>query len=490
MPRVILDIGDESPQTCTESLESADILLTRAEYCKINSNVRHIPYCNNFELFDHLKKIKTSENPRLVIFYDSKRKLPFIFQIAKTYGYFNTKIVYGSKCIFWHTLSFWEVYNYILSVSWIDFFKSSRTTKPEINSVTCRHSGSHTIDNTTQGNEPVFDCPENEKRDEPSVGCFSPIFYHYTCNQLEPISTVNYLGPVSMHAQLDGLGAGAYCFSDHKKPMRFPYFYYKDAHSMHPLVNKELKGGWVNLTCFSNGYAHWMLDTMPALYLAKEKLNLDKQLGLIVNSFSKYQTDSLKLLGLDDKDVHILEPACCLDVENLVDITIPINTHAVKNGFRPHVSRDYLQPLVNYLVEMAGRENVDTDFPEKIYIKRRKDVERAVINENELEVELMKSGFTSIDLEGLSLVKQIALFQRAKIVISAHGAGLANLIFGSELKVIELMHPHIVRPHFYHISHDWGFKYDVVVGRTLMNYKTPGFYVDVNAVVKKLEKHY
>jgi capsular polysaccharide biosynthesis protein len=110
-----------------------------------------------------------------------------------------------------------------------------------------------------------------------------------------------------------------------------------------------------------------------------------------------------------------------------------------------------------------------------------------VANERSLLDALAQRGFSAVDLDQLSITDQIRLFRNAECVVAPHGAGLSNLIFGRNLKVVELIHPHLVRSHFGRIARDWGFEYTAVMGHTFMNARVPTFTVEVSEVMRRLD---
>ena len=61
------------------------------------------------------------------------------------------------------------------------------------------------------------------------------------------------------------------------------------------------------------------------------------------------------------------------------------------------------------------------------------------MNFRQLEPILKKYHFEIVDLEGMRVSDQILLFQNMKILLSVHGAGLTNMIFSDNLKIIELI---------------------------------------------------
>lgn len=90
----------------------------------------------------------------------------------------------------------------------------------------------------------------------------------------------------------------------------------------------------------------------------------------------------------------------------------------------------------------------------KIYISRKEAGKRRVENESELVPILQEHGFEILQMEKLSFREQRELMRQNKVLLSIHGAGLANLIFMPEgSKVIEL-HPDVERYNscFYHLA--------------------------------------
>jgi len=76
---------------------------------------------------------------------------------------------------------------------------------------------------------------------------------------------------------------------------------------------------------------------------------------------------------------------------------------------------------------------------EKIYISRRNANWRVILNESDYIDHLEKEGFQIIDFETLPVKDQIKKIQSTKKIISAHGSGLTNLIFGNNnIQVIEV----------------------------------------------------
>ncbi len=94
------------------------------------------------------------------------------------------------------------------------------------------------------------------------------------------------------------------------------------------------------------------------------------------------------------------------------------------------------------LVTRAVGEGEDSNTS-PVYISRRDSGRRVMRNELALEEALSQRGVKSIVLTGLSLADKIKLFQKAPLIVGAHGAGFGILPFAEPgRKVIEILPVH------------------------------------------------
>lgn len=99
----------------------------------------------------------------------------------------------------------------------------------------------------------------------------------------------------------------------------------------------------------------------------------------------------------------------------------------------------------------------------RLYISRTKY--RKLTNEKELYGALKRLGFKKIKPESMSLDEQVSWFQSAEIIVSPHGAALANLVFCQPgTKVVELFSPSYLEPHYWLISRLLSLDYRFIVG--------------------------
>ncbi len=111
MSKIILDIGDESPETYSKQCHSSDIVIAKFNYIKLPYFIK---YSSPNELYKIISSLRKEDNHKLLIFYDSKKKLLLILNIALNYGYFKTKTIYGNRSLLWHWLLFYEVIDFLL----------------------------------------------------------------------------------------------------------------------------------------------------------------------------------------------------------------------------------------------------------------------------------------------------------------------------------------------------------------------------------------
>jgi capsular polysaccharide biosynthesis protein len=76
-----------------------------------------------------------------------------------------------------------------------------------------------------------------------------------------------------------------------------------------------------------------------------------------------------------------------------------------------------------------------------------------VTNEDELWPWLKSRGFVKVSCEDLTWGEQIAVFRHAKVIVSAHGAALANLVFCARgTKVVELFNRSYVNGYYWRLA--------------------------------------
>jgi len=168
-------------------------------------------------------------------------------------------------------------------------------------------------------------------------------------------------------------------------------------------------------THFRNVYYHWIFDILPQFLVVKSIAEISV---ITLPLKFKFQTESLNYFN------------------NEITIYNNPNIYYIEKLIIPNPTTKNLMPF-NYAIKYL-REKVchGAHVDDLIYITRNKGFKRRILNENKLINYLRKEGFNIFTLEELSFQEQKRIFENAKLIISAHGSGLTNIIFSSERTTI------------------------------------------------------
>jgi len=195
-------------------------------------------------------------------------------------------------------------------------------------------------------------------------------------------------------------------------------------------------------------YYHWTLECLPKL-LGIETYY--KQTGesptiLLPPDVSSWMRESLELVGSDWLDTAVLQPGTT-HVDRFVSPSYP-----TPSRLECFWLRDRAHDAVNV------KESNDSEYPSRIYITRQNANTRRVTNEQDVLKVLSKYDIQPYVLENLSVREQIRLFANAELVVSPHGAGLANLIYSTSPTVLEIF-GYKEKTTFYRLSKLMGYEY-------------------------------
>ena len=187
-------------------------------------------------------------------------------------------------------------------------------------------------------------------------------------------------------------------------------------------------------TTLGAGYAHWLIEELPRLLTLKSG-EVDTIIAHATQSFSR---EALTLFGFSGK---ILEPrryshfAC---EQLVIPSLIGQAGHPTPEVVR--VLRDFTQ------LGFSG-------LGERLYISRGKARRRRLVNEAVVWGWLETQGFAKVHLEELTWAEQIRAFASARVIVSPHGAGLANLVFcRAGTRVVELFNRAYFNPCFWRVA--------------------------------------
>lgn len=198
-----------------------------------------------------------------------------------------------------------------------------------------------------------------------------------------------------------------------------------------------------------DNYYHWLMDVLPRVHMLQSQDSPPTQ--LYVRTKKNFQKETIRLLGFDD---HQIINAAGHELVFAEELTAPF--HEIKPPMEhPTWVCDFLRTS---FLPLADQEKLN-HTPKRIYISRRANPRRQVVNEHEVMGLLEPLGFRSVTLEELPFLDQVRLFQRAEAIIAPHGAALTNLVFAQPgTKVIEFQ-PWKLQDTFFRLSRSVGLDY-------------------------------
>jgi capsular polysaccharide biosynthesis protein len=167
-------------------------------------------------------------------------------------------------------------------------------------------------------------------------------------------------------------------------------------------------------------YGHFLLDCLPTLALVADR-KLLRAYPAVTPHLNQWQRNLVQLLigpelvGRDGVIREVGSPIVRVDdclFTNCMD-------HFLHNPNAP------LDRVRQRILERAP----PPQGPRRVYLSRRGDKKREMVNEAELEAALAERGFTIVQPERFTPADQIALLRGAEVVVAPAGAGLANCLF-------------------------------------------------------------
>jgi len=171
--------------------------------------------------------------------------------------------------------------------------------------------------------------------------------------------------------------------------------------------------------------------------LYNEIFKYDELDFIYLNKLNSFQKKSLELLGLQHLKIIDSNQYRHIECDELIATQHP----TYFRGFILDQAKYIPHWIVKWLRDSFLEKSKKIDIKKNIFIDRSLSNFRhsQIINLKETQNFLEEKNFDIVKLENLDFDEQIYVFNNAKIVIGAHGAGLTNLCFSEEkTKVIEI----------------------------------------------------
>ena len=195
-----------------------------------------------------------------------------------------------------------------------------------------------------------------------------------------------------------------------------------------------------------DNYYHWLLDGIG-------RAGADGAMPALVPDTGRlFQRGVPPLL---DRPAIAVRRDEVVQVDRLVWHSSPT---AAGGAFHPH-----LRGLARGFVARAGAR----EGPRDIFVGRATAPNRRLRNHAEIAAVCAARGFVPVELDGMTLPEQVALFAGARRIVGLHGAGLANLLFCRPgAAVLELLMDQYVNFAFRRLAACAGLRWGGVVGPT------------------------
>jgi capsular polysaccharide biosynthesis protein len=198
-------------------------------------------------------------------------------------------------------------------------------------------------------------------------------------------------------------------------------------------------------------YFHWMTQCLPAIDSSLRHSRSDNP-TLALRQLGGWQEESLQLLGYSNTPRVTLDPSHHYQFPNLTYSDFLYGRTAF--GISRAAAETYGR-LRKAVVDEAAPSGRDL-----IYIARSDSAQRRMTNEAEVITRLEKLGVQIVVPGYWPIAEQISIFNRAAIVIGAHGAGLTNVVFCRPGTIFYEMHPSFyLNPCFWWLAQVAGLEY-------------------------------
>lgn len=205
-------------------------------------------------------------------------------------------------------------------------------------------------------------------------------------------------------------------------------------------------------------YYHFLMDSCLRFVDLEQAGALGPRTAILYyDAPNRWQAEYLDLLGLTVSPDRVLSGG----PKDVVKVGRLIVGSSRRNRFlcsRKSIER-FRDRLFDRLGIAAGRRG-----HRRIFISRAAATTRRMLNEPEVIRYLEGRGFEAVTLETLPVADQIRMFAEAEVIVAPHGSGLANMIYASRPRIIELLPiDGWYLGYFVNLAHHLGFDYVPIV---------------------------
>jgi capsular polysaccharide biosynthesis protein len=193
----------------------------------------------------------------------------------------------------------------------------------------------------------------------------------------------------------------------------------------------------------SDAFAHWFHDYLPRLegleyYMEKTG---NKPPVLISSDPPAWMLDSLIHLGYKEQDIIRWDDS----IAAVKELIIPsLRSNCLING--PNEQKQIHRTGYSYrkeIIESVTESQTCSYSSNIIFINRKDAPTRRILNRSKLLSKLNIFNVNSVSMSNFPFSEQVAKMQNIDGIISPHGAGLLNMLWGDSIFVIEIFGNHV-----------------------------------------------
>ncbi|BAZ09398.1 hypothetical protein NIES4071_12060 [Calothrix sp. NIES-4071] len=236
----------------------------------------------------------------------------------------------------------------------------------------------------------------------------------------------------------------------------------------------------------TNNYYHTLIENLPRFYLTSLHNvipNNDNHIKLL-HSRKIFDMEKFYLSKFISPNIEIYpvsnQASRGTQIFRLEKLILSKFLNHCSSGFIPSKYRN--QIFDKFLPQRPRARN------KRIFISRKQAYNgRHIRNESEIIELLYRYGFEVYQMEKIPPEQQIELFYDAEAVVASHGAGLTNILFSENIKVLEFFPYPFVIPHYYYLAKSMGHRYYYLCSDCQYN-ATLGWNNDFTVDIKQLQK--
>lgn len=218
------------------------------------------------------------------------------------------------------------------------------------------------------------------------------------------------------------------------------------------IVDLRGKKVWLLDGYTSGNIYHFFHDTLNPFLTARSLKIIDDSFTIVLNAKVaklKWVQETLKRAGVATEAIYIQQN----------DYIVTDNLY---RGLTGHEGWRVTKKLLGQQATIPQKRN-------RVFIERKDRHARTISNKAEIYPILAKYNVRIVYLDDLSYQEQIAIFQESELIIGAHGAGLANIIWSHSKKttLIEIFSCDFIRPDYHWLASLFEIKYKCLVGESL-----------------------